>query len=242
MVAMIRSEWLKLRKTVIWMLAAVSPILAAVIGVLDVDRTQDSSAWVYALSMMSVLHAMLFLPLLTGVYAALVCRYEHIGGGWKMMLALPVTRSQVFLVKFGFVVLLLAVTQIIFLAALLLIGLALGFAFPIPWAELLRSVAGGLLACLPLAALQLGVSTAWSSFGAPLAVNVIFTLPNLLIVNSEDYAPYYPWAQPMLAMVPGGPDSYGAFNVSAESLFGIILGGFVLFIVSGLLYFSKKAI
>lgn len=239
---MIRSEWLKLRKTVIWLLAAVSPLLGAMLGVLDGVTNQDSSAWLEALAMMSVLHGLLFLPLLTGVYSALVCRYEHIGGGWKQMLALPVTRSQVFLVKFGFVVLLLAITQLLFLAAVLLVGLALGFAFPIPWAELLRSVAGGLLASFPLAALQLGVSTAWPNFAAPLAVNVIFTMPNLLIVNSEDYAPFYPWAQPMLAMMPRGENAYGALNVSAETFFIIILGGFVLFMLSGMIYFSKKAV
>ncbi|WP_159883592.1 ABC transporter permease [Paenibacillus puerhi] len=242
MIAMIRSEWLKLRRTVIWMLAAVSPLLAASIGFFEGERAQDSSAWLILLSEMSVLHAMLFLPLLTGVYAALVCRYEHIGGGWKQMLALPVTRSQVFLVKLGFVVLLLVITQLLFLGSLLLVGMALGLASPIPWIVLLRSLLGGLLACLPLAAMQLGISMAWSSFAAPLAVNAIFTLPNMLITNSADYGPYYAWAQPMLAMMPGSPTAFGAFNVSAATLFGIILGGFALFLLSSMVYFSKKAI
>nr|WP_072327777.1 MULTISPECIES: ABC transporter permease [unclassified Paenibacillus] len=242
MLAIIRSEWLKLRKTVIWLLAAVSPLLAGAVALLDAERTHDSSAWLVALSVMSALHALLFLPLLTGVFAALLCRYEHMSGGWKQMLALPVRRSQVFLVKFGFVVLLLAVTQLLFLGLLLLVGMSLGFAFPIPWSELLSSLSGGLLACLPLAALQLGISIAWPNFAAPLAVNAIFTLPNLLIVNSREFGPYYPWAQPMLAMMPNTGEAYGAFHVSAFTLYGIILGGLVLFLTSGMIYFSRKAV
>ena len=79
---------------------------------------------------------------------------------------------------------------------------------------------------------------------APLAVNVILTLPNILVVNSEDYAPYYPWAQPMLAMLPKGmgPSEFGAFGLSAVALFGVILGSFAVFFAGGWLYFTRKAV
>ncbi|PYI53749.1 ABC transporter permease [Paenibacillus flagellatus] len=242
MIAMFRSEWIKLRKTVIWLLAGVSPLIAAGIVFLEPGEGMDSP-WLPALGIMSVLHAMLFLPLLTGVFAALLCRHEHIGGGWKQLLALPVSRLQVYVIKFVYVMLLVAFTQLLFVIVLLLIGTALGFSAPIPWSEIARSVAGGWVACLPLAALQLAVSTAWPSFAAPLAVNVIFTIPNILITNSAEYGPYYPWAQPMLAMIPrGGEMSFGAFNVTPETLFLVILGSFVLFGVSGYVYFARKAI
>lgn len=244
MIRMFRSEWMKVRRTVIWLLAVVSPLLAALIGLLNVrdGSTSADATWLEALALMAVLHALLFLPLLTGVFAALVCRFEHAGGGWKQLLALPVTRSQVYLTKLAFVMLLLAITQLLFLAALLLIGISLGFKGAVPWAELLRSVGGGWVACLPLAALQLAVAAAWQSFAAPLAVNVIFTLPNMLVANSADYGPYYPWVQPLLAMMPAGPVSFGALNVSAVSLFLVIGGSFALFLAGGWIYFAKKAV
>lgn len=242
MLRMIRSEWMKIRRTVIWMLAAVSPLFALLFGLLGSGTSGDDYSWMTALTLMSVLHAMLFLPLLTGIFAAMVCRYEHAGGGWKQLLALPVSRSHVYLVKFALVMALLAATQLLFLVVLLLTGGLLGFDEPIPWAALLRSAAGGWVACLPLAALQLLVSTAWSSFAAPLAVNVILTLPNLLVVNSAEYGPYYPWAQPMLAMMPRADYGTGAFNVTPETLFGVILGSFALFLAAGWIYFARKAI
>jgi hypothetical protein len=241
MLGMMRSEMLKLRKSPIWLLVFVSPLLSLLVAFGESASSSDYSPWLGSLSIMAMLHALLFLPLLTGVFAAFVCRYEHVGGGWKQLLALPVSRSSVYIVKFIYVMLLIAVTQLLIVGGLLLVGAIKGFVGPIPWEEIGRSALGGWVACLPLAALQIAVSTAWSSFAAPLAVNVIFTLPNLLIVNSADYGPYYPWAQPILAMIPMGARDFGAFNVSVETLFIVILGSFVLFFASGLAYFIRKA-
>ncbi|WNQ11303.1 ABC transporter permease [Paenibacillus aurantius] len=244
MIRLIRSEWLKIRRSVLWLLLVISPVLAGFIGYAEtrgLDRTRDFP-WIEALVIMTTLHAMLFLPLLTGVYSALLCRYEHAGGGWKQLLTLPVTRTQVYLVKFVFVMGLLAATQVLFLVVLLLVGWIQGGGGTIPWEELLLSIGLGWLACLPLAALQLAVSTAWSSFAAPLAVNVIFTIPNLLVANSKDYAPFYPWAQPLLAMMPRSGFDFGAFTLSSATLFTVIGVSFAVFFAGGWAYFSRKAV
>ncbi|RAV19318.1 ABC transporter permease [Paenibacillus contaminans] len=241
-VRILRSEWLKLRKSNIWLLIFVSPALASLVGFVSQSEAGKGEEWLLLFSYMGVTHALLFLPLLTGVFAAFICRYEHGGGGWKQVLALPISRTQLFVAKLTLVVALLAVSQLLFGAGLLAIGSFKGFASPVPWAILLRGLLGGLVATLPLAALQLSVSIAWASFAAPLALNVIFTLPNMLVANSATYGPYYPWAQPMLAMLPSSEDSFGAFNVSFETLLFVICGSFALFFVSGLAYFRRKEI
>lgn len=236
----LRSEWLKMRKSNIWLLIFISPLLSALIGL---GQTLDEGMpWLMLLAVMASLHAMLFLPLLTGVFAAFVCRYEHAGGGWKQLLSLPLSRSTLYWSKFLIVVLLLAVTQLLFLAAVITIGLLKGVEADVPWEILLRSVFGGWFATLPLAALQLFVSVAWASFAAPLAVNVIFTIPNMLILNSEKYGPYYPWAQPALSMLVVSDNSFGAFNVSFETLLFVICGSFFVFALSGWIYFWRKEI
>ncbi|TYP75618.1 ABC transporter permease [Paenibacillus methanolicus] len=243
MLRLVRSEWMKLRRTVIWIVAAASPLLAGVVGYAGTRGTDGEGAeWMSALALMAALHAMLFLPLLTGVFAALLCRFEHAGGGWKQLLALPVSRTQLFAVKYMYVMFLLLLTQLLFLAALLGVGAALGFQGPVPWLAILRSVGGGWVACLPLAALQLGVSTALPSFAAPLAVNVVLTMPNLLVMNSSTYGPYYPWAQPLLAMIPMEGHGMAAINLSATTLFGVILGSFVVFLTAGWAYFMRKPV
>lgn len=241
MIAMIRSEWLKLRRSVVWPLAAASPLFVVVIGMLELEKA-DPFPWAEVLSITSALHAMLFLPLLVGVFAAIVCRYEHIGGGWKQLLSLPVSRTQVYVVKFGMVILLVGVTQLLLLLFIVLLGFTKGSTGDIPWRLLIGSMLGGWIACLPLAALQLSVSAAFQSFAAPLAVNVILTLPNMLVVNSSQYGPYYPWAQPMLAMLPREEYGFGSFNMSMETLFIVVLGSFCAFFAAGWIYFQKKPV
>ncbi|QED49789.1 ABC transporter permease [Cytobacillus dafuensis] len=237
----LRSEFLKLRKSSIWLLMFISPVLATLAG-LGQSVEDTPYKWEITLSAMSFLHALLFFPLLTGVFSAFVCRYEHLGGGWKQLLAMPVSRSNVYIAKFLIVIGLLAITQVLFAGGLVLVGQLKGFEGALPWKMILTSAVGGWIASLPLVALQLFVSVAWSSFAAPLAINVIFTLPNILVVNSEQFGPYYPWAQPFLAMMPTTEESFGALNVPMETLMIVILGSLVLFFLSGFTYFQRKEI
>ncbi|MGG6313341.1 ABC transporter permease [Paenibacillus macerans] len=237
------AERLKMARSRLWLVLLASPALSALIGALvDLPDGAGSEAWPLLISAMSMLHALLFLPIMAGLFPSFICRYEHTGGGWKQLLVLPVSRGAVYLAKFTVVVTLLAGSQLLFFAALLIVGQIQGIAGPIPWDMIAVSLVGGLIACLPLVALQLGVSLVWSSFAAPLAVNVSLTIPNLLIINSAKIGPFYPWAQPLLAMMPRGQEDYSAFNLPYESLFVTVLGSFLLFLAAGMLYFRRKAI
>ncbi|MBA9083908.1 hypothetical protein FHR92_000351 [Fontibacillus solani] len=235
------SELLKISKSKVWLLIVVSPILSTLVGILA-EPYEGVDPWRIVLGTMVFLHGMLFLPILAGLFPAFICRYEHTGGGWKQLLVLPVSRSAVYLAKFTIVAGLLAVCQLLFLAGMLIAGWIQGFTDPIPWGIVATCLFGGWFACLPLAALQLGISLSWSSFAAPLAVNVSLTIPNMLIINSKDIAPFYPWAQPVLAMMPFGEADFGAFNLPLESLMVTVLGSFLVFFAAGLIHFRCKEI
>lgn len=237
------AERLKMSRSSVWLLIIISPAVAVLIGALaNMEEMGEKVTWEVLLSVMSMVHAMLFLPVLTGIFAALICRCEHSDGGWKMLLALPVTRHAVYLAKFVMITGLLALVQLLFLAALLGVGWVRGIEGVVPWQVVLPSLFGGWVACLPLAALQLAVSQGWSSFGAPLALNVSLTIPNMLIANSSTYGPYYPWVQPLLAMGSIGEERFGAFNLPIESLMVVVFGSLLLFLGAGLISFWRKAV
>ncbi|WP_028612770.1 ABC transporter permease [Paenibacillus harenae] len=241
---LLASERLKLSKSYIWLLVPLSPLLSLAIGLLVSLDTMDTT-WKYGnyailVTAMASFHAMLFLPVLTGIFSAFVCRYEHGGGGWKMLLSLPVSRTALFFAKFTVVASLLAVTQLLFLAAVFVAAAYQGIDGTIPWRLLLTGIGGGFLACLPLAALQMLVSVGWSSFAAPLAINVALTVPNMLIINSKTFGPLYPWAQPMLAMLWYGEEDFGSLALPMENIVITILGSFAVFLAAGLLYFNRK--
>jgi lantibiotic transport system permease protein len=235
---LVYTEWIKLKKSKVLQILYMSPILSTVSAYftfIDFPGNQ----WMNSFYAMIMVHAILFLPLLAGLFSAAVCRYEHAEGGWKQLLALPVNRIQVYSAKFFIVCLFVALTQILLLVGLFLVGLLHGYSDPFPWQGVLVRLFMGWFGCLPIIALQLWVSTAWSSFAAPVALNVILTLPNILIANSEKFGPWYPWAQPFLGMV---FEQESGFTFSVETLLFVIVGGFVIFSLGGLVYFQRKAV
>ncbi len=243
MIRLFQAEWFKLRKSNILTVLLISPLLATMAG-LGSTISSGENQWLFPLVNMILIHGQLFLPLLTGVLAAFICRYEHQNGGWKQLFALPVTRGQVFVVKYSLIAILMAVVQIMVLIGLYLVGMIKGISDPFPTVILWKSIFGGWLACLPLIALQLWFSLAWTSFAAPLALNVVFTLPNILIANSATYGPLYPWAQPLLAMMPFNSSSAadGTFYVPIETLVFVIGGSLLIFVLGGYVYFQRKAV
>ncbi|PYE47381.1 ABC transporter permease [Paenibacillus barcinonensis] len=231
------AERLKMAKSPVWLLVLISPLISLLIGLLS--STKD---WNGLMSVMVTLHGLLLLPMLTGVFTSFVCRFEHAGGGWKQLLVLPLTRAGVYWGKFTIVMTLVAGTQLLLLGSILLTGMVQGMAGPVPWGFLLGRLFLGLVACVPLAALQMFVSLIWSSFAAPLALNFALTIPNILVVNSATYGPYYPWAQPMILMVPIEGAGFGAYNVPLSTLLSVVGGSAVLIIAMGMIYFSKKEV
>lgn len=242
--SILRSEWFKLRKTKVASIVLAGPLIGLFMGLTtDLSNGLDEgiNEWYGSLFAMNLTYALLFLPLITGVLAGLVCRYEHQAGGWKQLLALPVTRGRVFMAKYILVMLIILVIQALYLTAILIVGQIKGYSDPFPATIVWKSIVGGWLAVLPLAALQLWLSLIWKNFAAPFAVNVIFTLPTILAVNSERFGPYYPWAQPFSMMYVGGAEG-SVFFVPWEQVLTIVGGSFVLFFFAGFWYFQRKSV
>jgi len=204
MLSILKSECYKLLKSKIILLVLVIPFIILPIGMIDSLDLEDLNQWYSKLITINLSYGLLVLPLITGVFAGIICRYEHQAGGWKQLLTLPVTRGRIYCAKYIVLVLLLLVMQILYPGSVYLIGIIEGITDPFPMDIVWKITFGGWIATFPLIALQLWMSTVFKSFAAPFAVNVIFTLPTLLIINSEKFGPYYPWAQPFLMMNIGG--------------------------------------
>lgn len=237
---LLSAERVKIANIQIWLLVLLSPVLAVLIG-FDVDLSGNIGQWERLQLEMGMVHGVFFLPILSGLFAAFICRYEHSGGGWKQLLVMPVTRSSVYMAKFTVIAALLAMTQLLFLVGVFFVGWMQDVGTPMPLGFLMKSTLGGWVACLPLAALQLAVSVMWNSFAAPLALNVVFTIPNMLVINSAKIGPYYPWAQPLLSMLPNSKD-FGAFNLPLANIMIVVLGSFIVFFIAGWLVFRMKEV
>lgn len=243
MLSILQSEWFKLRKSKILLIIFTGPLIGLFTGVTakPFHVEIEINEWYLPLLSMNLTYALLFLPLVTGVLASVICKYEHQAGGWKQLLALPVTRGQVFTGKYILLMLLVLVIQLFYLGAVYGVGMMKGFTDPFPIEIVWKSIFGGWIATFPLVAFQLWMSILFKSFAAPLAVNVIFTLPSILAVNSERFGPYYPWAQPF-AMMYISDTSDDVFSVPWEQLLTVVGGSFILFFLGGYLYFHRKTV
>ncbi|MGE7911345.1 ABC transporter permease [Lysinibacillus xylanilyticus] len=243
--SILSAEWFKLRKSKMVPLILAGPIIGLFIGLTmnsnNIFAGTEINEWYISLISMNLLYALLFLPLISGVFASVICRYEHQSGGWKQLLALPVTRGKVFVAKYALIMLLVMAMQILYLCSIYVVGIMKGYSDPFPMEIVWKSILGGWLATMPLVALQLWTSIMFKSFAAPFAVNVTFTLPSILAVNSERFGPYYPWGQPFLMMNVGG-NTGDVFFVPWDQLLTVVGGGFVLFFLGGYLYFQRKAV
>lgn len=231
------TEWFKLRKSKIISIILIGPLLGLITGIKTPLEIKVNS-WEFINIYMIVTYALLFLPLITSVLTGFICRYEHQAGGWKQLLALPVSRGQVFVAKYVVVILLVMVIQLLFFCALIVVGIIRGFSDPFPYEMVWKSIIGGWFATLPLVALQLWLSILFNNFAVPFAINAMLTLPSILIINSERFSPYYLWVQPFLMMYNAGDKNNDLF-VLGDQLMIIILGS-LLFFIGGYFYFQRK--
>ncbi|MFD2922861.1 ABC transporter permease [Halobacillus naozhouensis] len=236
--SLLASEFMKIRKTKVWVLLFISPLLAGIVGFTGSPPSGLPNEWIFLFTMMVPAHSLLILPLMISVFSGFICRYEHQHGGWRQLFSMPVGRQQVYLAKFLIVFGLVTVNQVMFFAIFMLTGYIRGMEGSVPIELVLKCTAGGLVSTLPLIALTLWLAMIWSSFAAPFTLNVILTLPNILVANSETFRPIYPWVQPFVMMMPQGE----VFSVPIQSLLVAIGAAFILFYTAGSLNIQKRAV
>ncbi|SDX28977.1 hypothetical protein SAMN05444487_11384 [Marininema mesophilum] len=234
----LRSEFYKIRWSMIIGILLLGPAISLWIGFGNpTEMSEGANDWLWFFSLTVHKYTMFFYPLIVGVFAAFVCRYEHLANGWKQIFCLPVSRFQIYSSKFLLVSLLTLLTQLCLLSGFLIVGTIYGLNDPLPWSILITKVIKGWLASLPLMALMLGCSLLWKNFATPLTLNVVFILPSMIMTGSGLLGSWYPWSQPFLAMM---PKHEWVTSINPFMLFMGILSTFILFVVSTSTIFIKR--
>jgi lantibiotic transport system permease protein len=236
-------ERLKLKRSKLWLLYFIGPLLGVFLAYINFFKNYDlfmqpgDNEWIEVWTQVALFMGPFVLPIMVGIYAALVCRSEHIGGGWKQLLALPIKHSEIFLGKFLTVVKMVVITMLILLIFFIGFGYLKGVEGSLPLFTILGFMIRGILACLPLILLQLIISIRAKTFGIPLAVSIVFTLP-AIIVASTPLGQIYPWTQPMLAMSPEDESPIQSYLL----FYTLVIGTFMVLLIYGIRSFIKRDI
>lgn len=248
MIRTMRTETLKMKRTLAFWLALLAPLVVAGLELLvmwsqgeEMMEFADGRPWLWHTKFTLTLWGLFVLPLFVTLETALVAGWEHTNGTWKLVYAQPVPRWMVTTAKQVSALLLLGISHLFLGCAVIGSGLLLrwlrpdmGLNLPVPWPEMLGY---GLLIYLIawlIIAVHSFISLRWNSFVVAMAAGVVATASGVFFISSEKYAPYYPWAmQGLIAnqlLDNGWP---------VDQLIWGIGGGMLIFLVSNL-YLSRR--
>ncbi len=205
MITMLQVEIRKLNGSLALLLAVVAPALPGVLAALSLISASRSPQWasIFAGFVLPIWCLFLF-PMVVAAFTTLVGQVEHRARGWDHLLALPITRRQLFLAK-AIVVLVAAAMMTLLAVAFTWLGATIGGAIgghpplgTVPWAKLARIVALILASTTLLVVIQLWVALRFSSFVMPLIVGIGGTLVAIAVAMTRtDQAAWFPWVLPL---------------------------------------------
>ena len=208
MLKLLSVELLKIRRSLALLMMVVIPLMVVLLNVLIMVRQHElhrvsADHWNLYWYGSSGLWCYFMLPLYIALITGLLNGQEHRNQTWRMMLALPVSQTQLFIVK-GVLAWLFVIgaSTIMALGATLGAGLLVLFGATAQGAvefATLPFLAKIAVSCLPVVAIQHAVSWRFQNIVLPLAIGVIATMGITQIGSSSSWV-YYPWAYSLMAI------------------------------------------
>ena len=193
---LLAAEIIKLKRSSVWVVAVMLPLLAVITGTANVMINRESFEGRISLSsQITLFYSMMFCSLGIALLASTVWRVEHRGTSWNAMRTTSHSPTAVALAKTLVILVPVLAMQGVLLTLAWLAGIAVaGLGPAIPTAF----VASGLLAtlgALPLVAVQSLLSMLMRSFAAPVAVAFLGCVVGFGLLASQN---------PLIYLVPQG--------------------------------------
>lgn len=202
-----KAELLKIKKMGIIQLAVLAPLLTIVISInaysFIKSKSPQITAWQGLFTVSSTIFIGMVLPILIIYITMVMGRIENLNNGWKQLLAMPVKRSKIFMIKYLVVLSAFILALISYLIEYSATAYFFGAKGLIP-VEVIIDVLYVFIALQPFIALLFLLSNRFNSVVIPLGVGIVLILSSLLIVQSA-YWKYAPWTY-ALGLVQGGLD------------------------------------
>ncbi|GKU77891.1 ABC transporter permease [Paenibacillus sp. L3-i20] len=227
----IRSDMLKIKGKGIWFLIMLGPVGLIAMQGLNFGLRYDYLKEIYKDDLWGGLleNIFMFIPLALGLGATILCSLlasiEHHTSSWKQLLALPISRSTVFISKFLVTVFLLTVSCLLLFIGIILLGLFMKFGGNVPFGEIAKLCFFPFVAAMPMIALLLWLCNVMKNHALPITLGVVMSMLSLFPISE-----WVPLNWPSLAYA--APD---------HMLFmGAGIGcGFIVLLL-GLLHFNGK--
>ena len=203
------AELLKLRRTLAFWMVPAAPLVVLLLTFLLFHQRAATFAksgkplWDSLQRNAFVLWAVLMLPLYIALQTALLAGLEHAEDRWRNLLALPAPRWALYAVKLAIPCAMVFASSLILNFGVLLEGALLArlkpillFPAPLPWAQAWQNTLFCLGSSLLMIAIQQWVSLRFPAFAAPAGFGIGCTVAGFVLINSQQYGPWWPWCLP----------------------------------------------
>jgi lantibiotic transport system permease protein len=233
MLGILASDFIKIKRKLIWFLIFLGPFgvvaLEAVNFGLRYDyltKVYEQNVWMGLIEEASYL-AIPALMLGLTLIASMISNIEHQTNAWKQLLALPVSKLQVFTGKFILTAILLFVSSTFLIVGVIALGIFLKFGVDIPMLPLLKMAYFPYLAAMPFIAVQIWLSITMKNQAIPLVIGIVGTILSLMSFRFPDWMP---WKWPSLQ------------NSWEDPMYSVLFGiasGLAIYLI-GLIDFARK--
>lgn len=209
MFQLLRSDLLKIKRKGFWFLTFLGPFGVVALQMVnygvrkDYLLAQSDNDWEYYIlnvSDFTPLALVLGIVILTSLIASI----ENETNAWKQLIALPVSKMQVYFSKFTVLAFLLFISSILLTLFTYLYGLTLGLGEEIPFSQLMKYSFYPYFSSLPILALQLWIATTSTNQGFPITIGVLGVIFTYLAYFLPDWVIWrWPsllneWNEPMI--------------------------------------------
>lgn len=233
----VKTEQKKLRRSHIWLVFLVIPIIPAVLGAGNYLNNLEilKSGWFSLWTQHSLFYSNFFYGPLIALYCAYIWRVEHLNHNWNRLMTMPVPVETVFLSKLLLALGCTVMLQFWVWGLFVIAGKAVGLN-GMPPTEILVWLLRGSIGGLGIAALQLLLSMIIRSFAVPIALALLGSILGLMAGNGG-LGLFWPYALMMMGMN-ANKDENMVENLAG---FGISAAFFlILFTAAGIRYLKKK--
>jgi hypothetical protein len=202
-------ELIKIRRSLALLMMFAIPLVVLLLNFLIlIKRTDigqiDAKTWFFYWKGVTAIWTSFMMPLYVALITGLLNGQEHRNQTWRLMLTLPVSQLQLFVVKGILAWLFVVASTLVLMGATLLTVAGLGAAgasmdgaFSIELLAILGKVS---LTCIPVLVIQHAISWRFQNLVLPLAIGVVATM-GVQQIGSSTYWVWYPWSYPTMAML-----------------------------------------
>lgn len=219
-ITLLRTEWIKLRRSLALILCFVAPACVSGFAALALATAHSGKSWDRHLDEGLAMWSFFMLPMSVTALTILVAQVEHSPRMWHHVLTLPIRRWSLYLAKLIVTLALTVLMQALVFVGLYVAGWLVLTALPgqhpsgdLQLGGMLVGMTAMTIGAVPMIALQLWAALRFRSFVPPLVLGILGTFAALVFTAAGTNV-YLPWLLPV----------YSTMWPKAAGLWGVGLG------------------